>query len=64
MIRKYISSDCDRIARLFFETVHSVNAKDYSPEQLDVWATGKVDTREWDRSFCEPIYISAFLTNI
>lgn len=53
MIRKYISSDCDRIARLFFETVHSVNAKDYSPEQLDVWATGDVDIREWDRSFGE-----------
>lgn len=53
MIRKYISSDCEQIARLFYETVHSVNAKDYTPEQLDVWATGNVDTREWDRSFCE-----------
>ena len=30
-----------------------LNAKDYSPEQLDVWATGKVDTEKWDRSFCE-----------
>ncbi len=53
MIRKYISSDCEQIARLFYETVHSVNAKDYTPEQLDVWATGNVDIREWDRSFCE-----------
>lgn len=52
-IRKYISSDCEQIARLFYETVHSVNAKDYSTEQLDVWATGNVDTEEWDRSFCE-----------
>ena len=53
IIRKYKSSDCEQIARLFFETVHSVNAKDYSPEQLDVWATGKVDIEKWDRSFCE-----------
>lgn len=53
IIRKYRSSDCERIARLFYETVHSVNAKYYSPEQLDVWATGKVDTEKWDRSFYE-----------
>ena len=26
-----------RLARLFFQTVHSVNAKDYTKEQLDVY---------------------------
>lgn len=53
IIRKYDSSDCKQISRLFYETVHSVNAKDYTPEQLDVWATGKGHVKEWDRSFCE-----------
>ena len=32
-----MTSDCDQLARLFFQTVHSVNAKDYTKEQLDVY---------------------------
>ena len=43
ILRKYRTEDCESIAELFYETVHSVNAADYTPEQLDVWATGKVD---------------------
>ncbi len=49
--RKYITADCARLADLFFETVHTVNAKDYSKEQLCVWANGNVDIAAWDRSF-------------
>lgn len=36
-LREYMTSDCDQLARLFFQTVHSVNAKDYTKEQLDVY---------------------------
>lgn len=39
------------MAALFYDTVHTVNAKDYTKKQLDVWATGKVDLEQWDRSF-------------
>ena len=53
ILRKYIPSDCEQLAKLFFQTVHSVNAKDYTKEQLDVWATGNVDLKEWDKSFNE-----------
>ena len=42
-LRKYRTSDCGHLAELFYHTVHSVNAKDYTKEQLDVWATGIVD---------------------
>ena len=35
-LREYMTSDCDQLARLFFQIVHSVNAKDYTKEQLDV----------------------------
>ncbi len=38
-IREYTTSDCERLAELFYETVHSVNARDYAKEQLAVWAT-------------------------
>lgn len=50
-LREYITSDCEQLAKLFFQTVHSINAKDYTKEQLDVWATGNVDLNEWDESF-------------
>ena len=39
------------MAELFYQTVHSVNARDYTKAQLDVWATGQVDLAAWDRSF-------------
>ena len=51
MIRKYSSSDCKYLAELFYQTVHTVNAKDYTKEQLDVWATGCVDLEKWVKSF-------------
>ena len=44
-LREYIPSDCAQLAELFYQTVHSVNAKDYTKEQLDAWATGEVDCR-------------------
>lgn len=53
LIRNYMPADCSKMAELFYQTIHAVNAKDYTPEQLDAWATGKVDLREWDKSFSE-----------
>ena len=50
IIRKYQLSDCKCLADLFYSTVHTINAKDYSDEQLDAWATGKVDLIEWNES--------------
>lgn len=50
-IRNYNSADCDEIAKLFYDTVHSVNAKDYSKEQLDAWATGHIVLENWNRAF-------------
>ena len=51
LIRPYRSPDCPALARLFFDTVHAVNARDYSPSQLAAWAPGPVDLPAWDRSF-------------
>lgn len=31
-------SDLDAAAKLFCDTVHAINARDYTPEQLDAWA--------------------------
>ena len=53
IIRDYQPSDCKEITELFYNTVHTVNAKDYTKEQLDVWATGQVDLEKWNQSLQE-----------
>lgn len=53
IIREYRPSDCREIAELFYNTVHTVNAADYSKPQLNAWATGKVDLEKWNSSFQE-----------
>lgn len=49
-LREYRASDCPELTRLFYDTVHSVCAGDYTPEQLDAWADGHPDLEAWDRS--------------
>ena len=51
LIRAYQSSDCAEMIELFYSTVHTVNARDYTAEQLNVWATGQVDWKQWNQSF-------------
>lgn len=51
LIRKYQPSDCRELAELFYSTVHAINAKDYTREQLNAWAPETVDLESWNRSF-------------
>lgn len=37
-ILKFKETDTEEIVSLFYETVHSVNSKDYSQSELDAWA--------------------------
>ncbi len=52
-IRQYQPCDCREITELFYHTVHSVNARDYTERQLNVWATGEVDLENWNRTLLE-----------
>ena len=63
-IRKYKSTDCAEIAELFYNTVHEINANDYTKQQLDIWATGDVDLSVWDKSFLEHNTLVAEENNI
>lgn len=51
LIRGYVPGDCAGMAQLFYDTVHTVNTAHYTREQVDVWATGKVDLDAWNASF-------------
>lgn len=49
-IRRYQQADCQVVAELFYKTVHTVNAGDYTKAQLAVWATDEPDLKQWDQS--------------
>ncbi len=51
VIREYRPPDGKALAELFYDTIHTVNARDYTKEQLDAWAAGAADLEKWNRSF-------------
>ena len=51
VIRAYRSADCGTLAQIYYETIHTINAADYTPAQLDAWASGNVDLKVWDEYF-------------
>lgn len=63
IIRKYEPSDCKETAELFYHTVHTVNAKDYTKEQLNAWAAVNMDMREWNRTLLEHFSMAAIENN-
>lgn len=50
-ITGYRPADCRELADLFYDTVHTINARDYTEEQLDAWADGAMDLERWNQSF-------------
>ena len=50
LIRNYQSSDCQKAIDLFYDTVHTVNAKNYDEKQLSAWAPKDVDLTKWNQS--------------
>ena len=61
--RIYQPSDCREIMNLFYNTVHTVNAGDYSPEQINAWAPRDLDERQWDNSLREHYTVVAVENN-
>lgn len=51
LTRRYRPEDCAALAKLFYDTVHTVNSAHYTKEQLDVWATKDIDLDKWNKSF-------------
>jgi putative acetyltransferase len=46
-IRDYERGDAVTIVRLFYDTIHSVNLRDYSTEQVQAWAPETPDPEIW-----------------
>ena len=62
-IRRYLPSDLAQISQLFYDTVHRVNAIDYSKEQPDVWATWLLNLAAWNESFLAHYTLVAVASN-
>jgi putative acetyltransferase len=54
-VRRYRPEDAAALARLFTETVHAVNAADYSPDQLAAWAPDPPDMEHWRKRLSERV---------
>ncbi len=46
-LRPFAADDLDAVMRLFRETVHAINATDYTPQQLEAWAPARPDGAAW-----------------
>ncbi len=52
-LRQYRPEDVHEIITLFYDTVHTVNAADYTSEQRDAWAPKEQDAAAWNRKLSE-----------
>jgi putative acetyltransferase len=50
-IRPYESADAVAMLELFYNTVHTVNSKDYAPDHLDAWAPVNPDLKKKQARF-------------
>ncbi|PHQ33829.1 GNAT family N-acetyltransferase [Rhodopirellula bahusiensis] len=50
-LRPFRSDDAIDCWRMFRDTVHRVNARDYSQEQLNAWAPESIDLDHWAQRF-------------
>ncbi|WP_117236150.1 GNAT family N-acetyltransferase [Vibrio maerlii] len=46
-IRQFRESDAEALWHLFFNTIHQVNVRDYTQQQLDAWAPSTRDLDGW-----------------
>ena len=49
-IRTYEIGDTEKIVKLFYDTVHEVNIRDYTTAQVDAWAPADTDIQIWMQS--------------
>lgn len=54
VIRAYKSSDAQDLAKIYYNTIHEVNVKDYSEIQLDAWAPkSSIEAESWLKKFAK-----------
>lgn len=54
-IRPYRPEDIEAVYTLFYNSVHQVAKKEYSPEQLAAWAKPQRNTARWDEGLLKQL---------
>lgn len=62
-ILNYEESMLDEMMQLFYDTVHTVNAADYTEDQLNGWAPLHSDKRFWQQRLKKNVCKVAFVNN-
>lgn len=47
IIRLFQKQDSEQIAHIFHDTIHEINIRDYSPEQVSAWAPDDLHIDDW-----------------
>ena len=63
-IRKATTTDIDAIAILYRDTINAINAKDYSKEQIQVWASTYSNQHAWAKRMEEQQFYVAIIKDI
>lgn len=58
-LRTAVFDDIPAIVEMYRGTVHSVNAADYTPAQIKVWADGAVNFPRWEKAIKEQYFVLA-----
>lgn len=58
-VRKATATDAEAITDLFYNTVTTVNTKDYDAEQIAAWANGRNNIDGWIKKIIEQHFIVA-----
>ena len=51
LVRTHRNSDVPGISRLYYDTIHLINSRDYTREQIDAWAPAVPDDSFWKERF-------------
>ncbi|MEM7391919.1 MAG: GNAT family N-acetyltransferase [Verrucomicrobiota bacterium] len=62
VVREYRESDVSRIARLYYNTIHTINARDYTPEQIEAWAPASLTDEFWSERLAKKymVFVAEF----
>lgn len=58
-LRTAVTGDIPAIIKMYQDTVRNVNAKDYSPAEIDVWAGGAENKARWEAAIGEQYFVIA-----
>ncbi len=62
-IRTYRPTDIEAVYSLFYNSVHQVAKKDYTPAQLAAWAKPQRNTQRWDEGLQQQLVWVAEIDN-